>query len=324
MREGKLRAQGAFQHPILAGTFGATLLPLMVGLMRMKDRGLRRIGVLGTGCAFVGLRSSEQWRAPRRPSRALAPSLLWRMRRSMHLVLLGVVVLLVVLQVGMSRPVWWIFDTIGDLTGGEGWHRSYIIDAAIRHFDEWWLAGTPVTVHWGGYPPPPNDPNNIDLTNQFLVEAVGGGSLRLGLFLAILWTCFRGLGRAFRARRGSIHPDTEWLAWTTGVALLCPLRLLLLRGLLRPDDLLFLLARICDRRGHPGAGLVARRSAGAPLTRRPRRSHAPAFWMALKSSAAAVPLQRCQRRSILYLARGNRMRARSLTRGRRFRSRACS
>jgi hypothetical protein len=31
VRDGKLRAQGAFQHPILAGTFGATVLPLSVG-----------------------------------------------------------------------------------------------------------------------------------------------------------------------------------------------------------------------------------------------------------------------------------------------------
>ncbi len=113
-------------------------------------------------------------------------------------------------------------------------------------------------MHWGGYPLPPNDPNNIDLTNHFLVEAVGGGVLRLGLFLAIIWTCFRGLGRAFRVRRGSIHPDTEWLAWTTGVALLA--HCVCFFSVAYYDQMIFylLLAHFCDRRGHSGEGLVAR------------------------------------------------------------------
>ncbi len=66
IREGKLRAQGAFQHPILAGTFGATVLPLMVGLMRMKDRGLRRDrSPRHRLLRLRSLGSSQQWRAPR-------------------------------------------------------------------------------------------------------------------------------------------------------------------------------------------------------------------------------------------------------------------
>ena len=220
IREGKLRAQGAFAHPIIAGAFGATLMPLMVGLMRIKDRGLRRTGALGTICSAIVVWAAASSGALLAAVASVGAILLWRMRHSMHLVLLGFVGVLLVLQAMMHRPVWWIFDSIGDLSGGTGWHRSYIIDAGIRHFGEWWLAGTPVTAHWGGYPPPPNDPNNIDLTNQFLVEAVGGGVIRLGLFLAILRTCFKQLGRAFRVRRDSIRPDTEWLAWTTGVTLL--------------------------------------------------------------------------------------------------------
>jgi len=220
LREGKLRAQGAFAHPIIAGAFGATTLPLMVGLMRMRDRGLRRAGTLGAlGSAFVAWAAASSG-AVLAAGASVVALILWRRRHSLNAVFLALAMLAVVLQLGMSRPLWWIFDSIGDLTGGTGWHRSYIIDAGIRHFGEWALAGTPVTAHWGGYPPPPNDPNNIDLTNQFLVEAVGGGVVRLGLFIAIIWTCFRQLGRAFRTKRGSIRPDTEWLAWTTGVALL--------------------------------------------------------------------------------------------------------
>ena len=70
--------------------------------------------------------------------------------------------------------------------GGTGWHRSFIIDAALKHIDEWWLVGTYRTVHWGGYPPPPADPENIDITNQYIVEGVKGGLVRLGLFILVI------------------------------------------------------------------------------------------------------------------------------------------
>ena len=120
----------------------------------------------------------------------------------------------------MNRPVWWIFDSLSRFAEGTGWHRSFIIDAAIRHWDEWLLFGTSRTVQWGGMPPAPADPNNIDITNEYISQAVGGGVLTLCLFFAIFWICFRRLGFAFHAKRGSISPKTEWLAWCTGVALL--------------------------------------------------------------------------------------------------------
>jgi len=220
LREGKVRAQGAFQHPILAGTFGATLLPLMIGLIRMQNRRLRWSGVVGSSCAALIVWAAASSGAVLAASGSVAALCIWRLRHSLRLVRVGLLVILLVLQAGMNRPVWWIFDAVGSFTGGSGWHRSYIIDAAIRHWDEWWLIGIPRTAHWGGSPPPPNDPNNIDITNEYIVQAVNGGALTLCLFLAILWTCFKHLGSAFRAKRGSIHPETEWLAWCTGVALL--------------------------------------------------------------------------------------------------------
>jgi len=220
VRDGKVRAQGAFGHSILAGTFGATLLPLMVGLIFRRDPKLKFSGVVGsTSTALVtwAAASSGPFLAA---WGSLAALYVWRWRHSLRLVWVGLLAIVLILQAGMNRPVWWIFDTIEGYTGGSGWHRSYIIDAAIRHWDEWFLTGTPVTVHWGGFPPPKYDPNNIDITNEYIVQAVNGGALTLGLFLAVLWTCFKHLGFALRAKRGSIHRETEWLAWCTGVALL--------------------------------------------------------------------------------------------------------
>ena len=219
LRDGKVRAQGPFQHSILAGTFGATLLPLMIGLIRMRNRGFRWRGVVGSFCAASIVWASAASGPLLTAGASIAVLCLWGLRHSLRLVRVGLLLMVLMLQAGMNRPVWWIFDTAGNFTGGSGWHRSYIIDAAIRHWDEWWLIGTPRTVHWGGYPAPPADPNNIDITNEYIRQAVHGGFLTLCLFLAILWMCFKQLGAAFRAKRGSIDPETEWLAWCTGGAL---------------------------------------------------------------------------------------------------------
>ena len=185
---------------------------------------------------------------------------------------------MLILQAGMDRPVWWIFDAVGSFTGGTGWHRSYIIDAAVRHWDEWWLIGTPRTVHWGGYPPPPADPNNIDITNEYIAQAVNGGVLTLCLFLAILWACFKKLGSAFRARRGSIDPETEWLAWCMGIALLA--HCISFFSMAYFDRTIFyffwLLSAIaagtmegnwliCDRPGRSFRGVASQRQPGAPF-----------------------------------------------------------
>ena len=46
LREGKLRSQGPFAHPILAGSFGAMLVPLFIGLWWQKS-GSKFVALLG-------------------------------------------------------------------------------------------------------------------------------------------------------------------------------------------------------------------------------------------------------------------------------------
>src|SRR2546425_13060435 len=59
-REGKLRCQGAFRHPILAGTYAATLFPLCVGLwfVRGINKLIPTLGVCGSAVATVAASSS--------------------------------------------------------------------------------------------------------------------------------------------------------------------------------------------------------------------------------------------------------------------------
>src|SRR5260370_26047804 len=49
IREGRIRSQAVFQHPILAGTFGATLLPLFFWLWKSgKSKFAAILGVMSS------------------------------------------------------------------------------------------------------------------------------------------------------------------------------------------------------------------------------------------------------------------------------------
>ncbi len=96
----------------------------------------------------------------------------------------------------MKAPVWYAIDRLSAITGGTGWHRAYLIDQAIKHFNEWWLIGSAYTVHWAPAGlVTTGDPNNMDIVNQYVTEGLGGGLLKLGLFVTMIIMCFRTVGR---------------------------------------------------------------------------------------------------------------------------------
>jgi len=118
----------------------------------------------------------------------------------------------------MKAPVWYILSRLSQLIGGSGWHRAEIIDQAISHFRDWWLVGTTYTADWIAYHSS-IDPNNADITNQFVVEGVRGGIFKLALFILIIVLCFRSIGLAIK----SLDDDKltiKILMWALGVSLL--------------------------------------------------------------------------------------------------------
>jgi hypothetical protein len=217
-RDGRFRCQGPFRISILAGTFAATLFPLMVGLWFQRGPNRWRAGVGILGCLFVTYASASS--GPLLCFLAAMVGLgMWRMRNQMRLFRRGVVVVLIVLAMVMKAPVWYLISKISDLFGGSGWHRSYLIDQAVNHFNEWWLIGTSVTSNWA----PAglvmlNNPKMMDITNEFIAQGIGGGALGLGLFVAIIVCCFKIVGRAVRSE---VEPPLERkLIWTFGVCLM--------------------------------------------------------------------------------------------------------
>jgi hypothetical protein len=216
-RSGRFRCQGPFRHPILAGTFAATLFPLLVALAFRggRDRPLAIVG--SAACAFSTYAAAS--------SGALLSGLiavvglgLWGMRTRMRLIRTGIVSAIIVMALMMNAPVWYVIARLSSLVGGTGWHRAYLIDQAVKYFGEWWLIGTSVTAHWA----PAGqvlavDPKNMDITNHYVAQGIQGGVLRLGLFLALIVACFKTIGRAVQARSGL--PLDRKLLWAFGVSL---------------------------------------------------------------------------------------------------------
>lgn len=208
VREGSIRAQGPFAHPIIAGTFGAMLMPLFVGLWWRGDRNqiLLGLGILGSTAMTIASASSTPLMTYAAGILAL---LLWRARKQMRVFRWGLVIILVALQLVMKAPVWFLIAHVGGATGGSGFHRASLIDNFVRHFGEWWLIGTQNNADWGYF--------MWDVDNAYVGAGVGGGLITFILFIAILVYAYKKIGIARRLAEKS--PNDAHLIWSIGAVL---------------------------------------------------------------------------------------------------------
>jgi hypothetical protein len=215
VRGSHVRAQGPFRQPILAGSFAATALPVFVALW--FGGGWRRawatIGITGAALIVFSTSSSGPLLASIFGTGAVA---FWFMRNHLRAIRWSIVGILVALAVAMKAPVWYLFAKIGAVVGGGGWHRSYLIEQAFSHLNEWWLIGTTYTAHWMPYA---LDERSADITNQYLVEGVNGGLVTMVLFIILVIRGFQGVGTALRGMQDlALHE--RLIVWSMGAALL--------------------------------------------------------------------------------------------------------
>jgi hypothetical protein len=215
MRDGVLRCQGPFAHPILAGTFGATIFPLVAVLWLDGAIG-RLLAVCGmTSALTIAFTSGSS--GPIMALLAGAMSLaLWRMRTHMSLLRRGIVASLICLQLLMKVPVWFILARIDIFSGSTGFHRAMLIDSAVRNLDSWWLVGTKSTLSWAS-----EDQGLFDVTNQYLQVGAEGGLVAMLMFIWIIVTAFSMVGLTWREMEDLGEPDLgQILVWGMGAALL--------------------------------------------------------------------------------------------------------
>lgn len=205
MREGRIRSQGPFQHAILAGVFGATLVPLCLWLWKQRrSRGFAVIGLLCGTTMTVAAASSTPYMAY---AGGVLSLFLWPIRRKMRVLRWGISLTLIALHLVMKAPVWFLIARVDVVGGSASFDRAYLIDTCIRHFSDWWLCGSHDTGNWGW--------SMWDLSNQFVSVAETGGLLALVLFISVVSQCFGGLGTV---RRAAGNRREEICIWVLGAA----------------------------------------------------------------------------------------------------------
>jgi hypothetical protein len=207
LRDGAIRAQGPFEHPLLAGSFGATLLPLFFWLWQSgKAKAHAFLGAIGSTFIVLACASSTPLLAYVAGIMAIC---FWPLRRHMRIFRWGLVIALVTVHLAMKAPVWFLIARV-DLTGASsGYHRAMLVDNFIRHFSDWWLIGTNNNASWGY--------DMWDLCNQFVAEGITGGLATFICFVAFISMSFSRIGDARKRAKGD--RKREWFLWCLGAAL---------------------------------------------------------------------------------------------------------
>jgi hypothetical protein len=213
IRGGSFRAQGPFGHSILAGTVGAVSLPLMAPLWKPY----RGTAIFGFLACFSMIFSSSSSGPIMSGAFSLAALLMWPLRYHMRFVRWAAVFGYIAMDMVMKAPAYYLLARI-DLTGSStSWHRAALIETAIDHWSEWWLAGTDHTRHWMPYGVPWSG-NHIDITNHYLRMGVDGG---MPLMLLFIWVLAKGFSMVGQTLRQSHEAQSvpSFVAWALGAAL---------------------------------------------------------------------------------------------------------
>ncbi len=207
-RGGKFRCQATFSHPVLAGTYGAVLLPLFVACW-WQGREMKKLALLGGVASTVTAVTSGSGGPVMTYAAVVTGLLVWPLRGQMRLVRWSLLLGLIGLHVVMNAPVWALIGRASSLTGGSGYHRFNLLDEFINHFGDWWFLGVESTEEWGWLVG--------DVANTYCIVAKHGGLLALVLFIGFLAAGFREVGIA-RKKAGTDGP-TEILVWAFGAVL---------------------------------------------------------------------------------------------------------
>jgi hypothetical protein len=207
MRDGLVRAEASFSHPLLAGTFGATLLPLFfLYWHKGKSKAVAIVGILGATIMVICASSSTPFLAY---AAGIGAVCFWPFRKQMRWFRWGTVIALLAMNVVMKAPVWFVIGHISLFRSSSSDHRAYLIDVFVRHFSDWWLMGTNSAGTWGW--------DMWDTSNQYVAEGESGGLAAFVYFIAMISVCFSRIGKARKAVEGD--RDKEWYFWFLGAAL---------------------------------------------------------------------------------------------------------
>lgn len=207
IREGRLRCQGPFKHPILAGVFWVSLFP-WIAIRWWTRPSARILTVLGAAGALIAVYASSSSTPIMGFGAGLFGVGMYLFRYQMRWIRWGAFFTLVALHMVMNKPVWHLITRINVIAGSTGYHRYRLINAWVNHWPEWLVLGSKSTASWGWY--------LFDVTNQYIKESVDGGLVGLILFVMYFSFAYGSIGRMMRAARRRAE---AYQLWGIGIAI---------------------------------------------------------------------------------------------------------
>lgn len=205
VRNGRLRCQGPFSHPIMAGVFWVSILPWL-GAMWISKGISKSVLTIYLLC-IIGIIFNTASSTPVMGIIFGAFGFLFILaRRYMTYIQWALLGMVIILHLVMNAPVWHLIARLNVISGSTGWHRFHLIDKAFENYNEWWLFGTTSTGHWGY--------GLQDVTNQYVLEAVRGGTLGAVLWILFIAVIFRLLGKAIKSARTKPELLVLWASGT--------------------------------------------------------------------------------------------------------------
>jgi hypothetical protein len=182
IRMGRIRSQGPFVHPIPAGVFGATMIPLFFSMWRYRW-GSAFWGIIGFLSAWVIVVTSSSSTSLIAGALGFSAILFWPFRIHIRKIAYVSILSVIVTQIIISSPIWAFIKHMDFIKGSAALHRFELVDNLINRFTEWFLIGSTTIRTWG--------PEMTDQANQYYHEAVTGGLFRLILFITIIAFSFK-------------------------------------------------------------------------------------------------------------------------------------
>ncbi len=213
VRDGKVRAQGPFAHPILAGTVGAVCFPLMIGIWRRH----RISAAVGLGACVAMVLASTSSGPVMSLFMGVAALVMWFYRSWLRVVQWAVIGAYISAELLMTRPAYYLISKI-DLTGSStGWHRSRLIEVAFEHLSRWWAFGTDYTGDWMAQTVDAAG-RSADITNYYLWIGTIGGLPAMLLLIAMMWRAFVWVGKSVAGMPGTMQ-EHRFMIWCLGAGL---------------------------------------------------------------------------------------------------------
>jgi len=211
-RSGFYRALGPFNHSIAFGASLAVILPI-VYCLRHETGFWRTLIHLLLGLIAVGVLSSMS----SGPLMILIIIILCLTLEYFQYLVRPLIAFTifscVLVQIISNRSFYRVLVSHLNPIGGAGWHRAKIIDLAIEHFPEWWLAG------YGGRDPgwgPSLGMTWTDITNHYVVAGVENGLVGIVALCGMLVTSLYMMIRLYRSTQ---EPALRSWYWALGSAI---------------------------------------------------------------------------------------------------------